>query len=116
MAATKNFELVQLNQLHGIDCPCGLAQRAFADLPDSPCSVHLVSIVNHAKRHFHRKMTEIYVVLEGAGFLELDDEMVPVKPLSTVLIKPGCKHRAIGTFKILNIALPKFDPADEFPG
>ncbi|MDB6040313.1 MAG: Cupin domain protein [Verrucomicrobiales bacterium] len=114
MPATKNFELVQLNELPGINCPCGVAQRAFADLPNSPCSVHFVSIENDARRHFHRQMTEVYVVLEGVGGLELDDELIPVKPLTTVMIKPGCRHRAIGTFKILNIAIPKFDPADEF--
>jgi len=59
-------------------------------------------------------MTEIYVVLEGEGMLELDDETVPMKPFTTIMIKPGCRHRAIGTFKILNIAIPKFDPTDEF--
>jgi mannose-6-phosphate isomerase-like protein (cupin superfamily) len=114
MPATKKFELVQLNELPGIHCPCGVAQRAFADLPNSPCSVHFVSIENDAKRHFHRQMTEIYVVLEGEGMLELDGETVPLKPLTAVMIKPGCRHRALGTFKILNIAIPKFDPADEF--
>jgi mannose-6-phosphate isomerase-like protein (cupin superfamily) len=59
-------------------------------------------------------MTEIYVVLEGEGALELDDELIPMKPFTTVMIKPGCRHRAIGTLKMLNIAIPKFDATDEF--
>ena len=59
-------------------------------------------------------MTEIYVVLEGVGEMELDGERVPVRPMSSVMIKPGCRHRAIGKLKILNIAIPKFDPADEW--
>ena len=114
MTATKKFEMVQLTELPGIACPCGSAQRAFADLTDAPCSVHFVSIENTARSHFHRNMTEIYIVLEGQGALELDGKVVAVKPLTAVMIRPGCKHRAIGTFKILNIAIPRFDPEDEF--
>jgi hypothetical protein len=30
------------------------------------------------------------------------------------MIKPGCRHRAIGKLKILNIPIPAFDPDDEF--
>jgi mannose-6-phosphate isomerase-like protein (cupin superfamily) len=116
MHAQKKFEVVQLNQLPEIECPCGIARRAFSDLPDAPCSVHLVFIENDAKRHFHKQMTEIYLVLEGEGSLELDDAIIPMKPFTTVMIKPGCRHRAIGTLKILNIAIPKFDPTDEFAG
>jgi len=30
-----------------------------------------------------------------------------------ILIPPGVRHRAIGQMKIINIVIPKFDPADE---
>jgi mannose-6-phosphate isomerase-like protein (cupin superfamily) len=59
-------------------------------------------------------MTEIYVVLEGNGHLELDGEKVPLRPFTAVMIKPGCRHRAVGELRILNIAIPAFDPADEW--
>ena len=59
-------------------------------------------------------MTEIYVILEGAGEMELDGERIPVRPMSSIMIKPGCRHRAIGQLRILNIAIPKFDPQDEW--
>ena len=36
------------------------------------------------------------------------------KPMTSVMIKPGCRHRAVGRLKILNIAIPKFDPHDEW--
>ena len=45
--------------------------------------------------------------------MELDGELSPVKPMSTVLIKPGCRHRAVGKLKIVNIPVPAFDPHDE---
>ena len=59
-------------------------------------------------------MTEIYLILEGEGHVELDGELYPVKPMSTILIKPGCRHRAIGQLKIVNIPVPAFDPHDEW--
>ena len=48
-----------------------------------------------------------------AGF-ELDGERFPVKPLTSIFIKPGCRHRAIGRMKILNVPIPAFDPHDEW--
>lgn len=77
-------------------------------------SVHQVEIKLDAQTHYHKSMTEIYVVLEGTGEMELDGERIPLRPMTSVMIKPGCRHRAIGTLKILNIAIPKFDPADEW--
>jgi hypothetical protein len=31
-----------------------------------------------------------------------------------VKIHPGCRHRAVGQLKVLNIVLPVFDPEDEW--
>ena len=59
-------------------------------------------------------MTEIYLVLEGTGHMELDGQVVPVKPFTAIYIKPGCRHRAVGRLKILNIPVPAFDEADEW--
>lgn len=62
-------------------------------------------------------MTEIYVVLEGEGTMELDGEIIPIRPMTSVMIKPGCRHRAIrgnSSLKILNVAIPKFDAEDEW--
>jgi len=107
------FDVAQLDQLPAHACPCGSARRAFRD-GASPASVHLVDVKVDAQTHHHRRTTEIYVVLEGEGELELDGVRVPVRPLTAVLIRPGCRHRAIGDLRILNIPIPPFDPADEF--
>lgn len=95
-------------------CPCGWSRRAFVS-PDNPvATLHCVDISVDARVHYHRRMTEIYLVLSGEGFLELDGERVPVRPMSTVLIKPGCRHRAVGAMRIINIPIPAFDPHDEW--
>lgn len=110
----KNFVLADLSHITPVSCPCGQARRAFALLENGAASVHLVDISAEARPHYHRHMTEFYVVLEGAGHLELDGEMVPVKPLTTVMIRPGCRHRAVGALKVINMVVPPFDPDDEW--
>lgn len=108
------FAIAQLDTLPGVDCPCGVARRAFANLPAAPASVHLTDITAAARTHYHRHMTEIYVVLEGTGEIELDGRRFPLRPLTAVLIRPGCRHRAVGRLRLLNIPIPAFDPADEW--
>jgi mannose-6-phosphate isomerase-like protein (cupin superfamily) len=108
----KGWEITQLDALPPIRCPCGEARRAF---PDSPLSsVHLTEIREEARTHYHKKLTETYVVIEGEGWLELDGERIPLRPLTTVRIHPGCRHRAKGKLKVLNIVIPAFDPEDEW--
>ena len=74
--------------------------------------MHYLELGDDLTPHYHKRATEIYIILEGEGYLELDQEMVPVKPLSAVMIRPGCRHRAIGNLKLLNIPIPKHD--DDF--
>lgn len=108
------FKISHLSEIEPQPCPCGLSRRAFVT-PDNPiASIHLVEITKEARTHYHKKLTEIYLVLEGEGHMELDGELYPVEPMTTILIKPGCRHRAIGDLKIVNIPIPTFDPEDEW--
>ncbi|HVR34651.1 MAG TPA: cupin domain-containing protein [Methylomirabilota bacterium] len=108
------YRVVQLDEVDPVKCPCGWSRRAFAT-PDNPtATLHLVDIQEDAKTHYHKKLTEIYLILEGEGHMELDGELVPVKPMTSILIRPGCRHRAIGKLKIVNIPIPAFDPDDEW--
>ncbi len=113
-AVMKRYHHVSLADLPPVECCCGTTRRAFADLPDAPASAHYLEVRAEPTTHFHKKTTEIYLVLEGEGHLELDGELVPVKPLSAVMIRPGCRHRAIGNLKLINIPVPKHDPDDFF--
>lgn len=110
----KNYLFEQLDEIEAKRCPCGFTKRAFAVPENDVATIHLVDIQEDAQTHYHKKLTEIYLVLEGEGHMELDGELIPVKPMSTILIKPGCRHRAIGKLKIVNIPVPAFDPADEW--
>lgn len=109
-----NFKLAQLDEIAGVDCPCGVARRAFGCDDNHVATLHMVDISADSRVHYHKRTTEIYLVLEGEGHLELDGELYPVRPLSAVFIKPGCRHRAVGKLRIINIPVPAFDPADEW--
>ena len=76
--------------------------------------MHLVDISKNSRSHYHKKLTEIYLIMEGEGYLELDGELVKVKPMTSILIKPGCRHRAVGQMRIVNVCVPAFDPEDEW--
>jgi mannose-6-phosphate isomerase-like protein (cupin superfamily) len=109
-----NYTVAQLDDIPAVPCPCGQSRRAFTDDPARVASIHMVDISVNARTHYHKKLTEIYLILEGEGHMELDGNLVPVRPMTSILIKPGCRHRAIGKMKIVNIPVPAFDPTDEW--
>src|SRR6516165_7924617 len=112
----KAYRVVDFAQVPGVPCPCGTARRAFADVAAFPGTVHVTEIAADARRHYHRRLTATYFVLECAegAALELDGELVPARPGVCVLIPPGVRHRAVGPMRVLIFVVPKFDPADEW--
>jgi mannose-6-phosphate isomerase-like protein (cupin superfamily) len=113
--SARNFAIARLDEISPTPCPCGQAKRAFMEQPDGVASMHLVEIKRDSETHYHKRMTELYYVLEGEGHIELDGESHDLKPGTAVMIKPGCRHRAVGEgLKILNVPVPKFDPDDEW--
>jgi mannose-6-phosphate isomerase-like protein (cupin superfamily) len=112
--AMANYMVADLNSVEAVRCPCGWAKRAFASPENRVATMHLVSIEADSRVHYHKVMTEIYLVLEGEGFMELDGERIAVKPMMAIFIKPGCRHRAVGKMKIINVPVPAFDEGDEY--
>ena len=114
----ENFTIAHLGEIEPTRCPCGWAKRAFMDDEKAIASFHVVEILEDSRVHYHKKMTEIYFVLEGEGSIELDGEIHPLKPETSVMIRPGCRHRAFpslgGRLKIVNVPIPKFDEEDEW--
>lgn len=109
------FQIARLGDIDPTPCPCGQARRAFMNDHNEVASMHLVEIKRDSETHYHRRMTEIYYVLEGEGHIELDGESHPLRPGVAVMIQPGCRHRAVGEgLRILNVPIPKFDPEDEY--
>lgn len=109
-------KIVDFVEIPGVPCPCGTARRAFADIPEFPATVHVTSISENARIHYHKKLTETYFFLECGpdAAMHLDGEVTPVKPGMCILIPPGVRHSALGVMKVLIVAMPKFDPTDEW--
>jgi len=91
----RRWKSADFQQITPVPCPCGSED---------------------AKRHYHRRLTETYVILECGpdAAMELDGERIPVQPLQSFVIPPGVRHRAVGRMKVLIVVLPEFDPADEW--
>src|SRR6266542_5341320 len=85
-AAQRNYLITQLDEVPPVRCPCGFARRGFAQPENTLATIHLVDIQIDAQTHYHKKMTEIYLILEGEGVMELDGERIPVKPMTSIMI------------------------------
>lgn len=110
------YEIADFSKIEGVPCPCGTARRAFAEIEDFPGTVHVTEISTDAQTHYHKTLTETYYFLEcdEDAKMQLNDEIISVRPGMSIMIRPGTHHRAIGKMKVLIIVLPKFDPTDEF--
>ena len=62
----------------------------------------------HLGRHYHKRMTEVFYVLEGEVQFIFDDETVVVTPGATVTVPPGVMHEALcpGGGKMLSVFSP----------
>lgn len=112
----RGYEIVDFEVIQGTPCPCGLARRAFAEIADFPGTIHVTEISEDAQVHYHKRLTETYYFLQcdREARMQLDDQVIPVRPGMCLLIRPGTRHRAIGRMKVLILVLPKFDPTDEW--
>lgn len=109
-----NYMIARFDEIDAVTCPCGFSKRAFVGPDNSAATMHIVDIQKDSRVHYHKKLTEIYFILEGAGQMELDGQRIGVEPFTAIFIKPGCRHRAAGKMRILNVSVPPFDPNDEW--
>jgi len=116
ITGSSGYEIADFAEIPDTPCPCGTARRAFSNVEDFPATVHVTEISVDAQKHYHKTLTETYFFLECGddAKMELDDEIIPVHPGMSIMIRPGTRHRALGEMKVLIIVLPKFDPADEW--
>lgn len=98
-----------------VPCPCGTSTRILTSADGAPCSLHVTSI-RDSVRHYHRELTEVYYILEGLGKIELNGDWHDVEPGTVVWIEPGTRHRVVseGGLKTIVVALPAFNPEDEW--
>ncbi|WP_020469250.1 cupin domain-containing protein [Zavarzinella formosa] len=98
-----------------VPCPCGQSTRIITAKDGLGLSFHITEI-SEATRHYHRKTTEVYHIVEGTGRMELDGEITDIRPGLVISIPPGVRHcvTADDIIRTIVIAIPAFDPEDEF--
>lgn len=86
---------------------CGMRRRLITEEDGDTLALSHLKI-SDAKRHYHKKTTELYYVLKGTGKLEVDSDSIPLIEGTLVLIKPGVAHKAIsdGDLEVLIIMTP----------
>jgi mannose-6-phosphate isomerase-like protein (cupin superfamily) len=90
--ATKGYLIRRLQDAPTVACACGQSTRPLT-LADTPvCNCH-VTFITDSVRHYHKACTEVYLVLEGRGRMELNEEVVEVGPGTVVYIEPYTRHR-----------------------
>ena len=75
--------------------------------------VHTVDI-DGSREHYHKRITELYYVLEGEGAVRLDGVEHPVRSGSLLHIPPGVVHGAKGRMKVLVVGIPDISDDDLF--
>ena len=75
--------------------------------------VHTVDI-DGSSEHYHKRITELYYVLEGEGAVRLDGVEHPVRSGSLLHIPPGVVHGAKGRMKVLVVGIPDISDDDLF--
>ena len=96
-----------------VPCPCGSSTRIITRQDTPVANVHVTSIQD-STRHYHKEVTEIYYILDGAGSMELGEDVVKLEPGVTILIPPGLPHRAWGDVQCLIVGIPAWKHDDEF--
>jgi mannose-6-phosphate isomerase-like protein (cupin superfamily) len=69
------------------------------------------------QRHYHARSEEIYLIVEGAGELEVDGDIRPVAAGDAILIPPGSWHRLTAHadgVRLLCCCVPPYSDQDTY--
>jgi quercetin dioxygenase-like cupin family protein len=69
-----------------------------------------------SNRHSHAENEEVFYVISGRGFVEVEHERQAVGPGSVVVVPPGAEHRLVNpghqTLQVLCSVAPAFQRSD----
>ena len=95
---------------------CGWRDRLISreDVGLSPAAwAHAVDIAD-ARPHYHKRSTELYYVLDGAGTVTVGGVEHPVSRGTLVHIPPEVVHAARGRMRVLVVGIPDIAEDDYF--
>ncbi len=92
---------------------CGGSRRIITAQDGSKSSMHIVSIAD-SKMHYHNEIEEIYYILAGWGYMNINGKDYEVYPGTAIYIPAGAVHGGRGGFVTMVVCTPAFDPDDQF--
>ena len=104
--------LRRTEEIEAVPCPCGESRRLITRADSRNLGLHVTHICA-GETHYHERTEEIYYVLEGEGFIELDGKAHEIRPGTAIYIPIGVRHRGRGDFAAVIVTHPAFDPEDE---
>src|SRR5262245_42365615 len=110
---TSGYLIRRLEQSPTVPCPCGQSTRAITRADTPRCNLHVTQIKDSV-RHYHRRCTEVYFILQGQGRMELGTDTVDVEPGMVIYIEPGTPHRLCGDVRTIVFGVPALEEDDEF--
>jgi mannose-6-phosphate isomerase-like protein (cupin superfamily) len=110
---SKGYLYRKQSEVAPVPCPCGSSTRILTVADTPVANLHVTHITDSVK-HYHKACTEYYYILEGAGKMELGEDVVDLEPGVTILIEPGTPHRAYGDVTCLIVGVPAWHHDDEF--
>ncbi len=96
-----------------IDCGCGKSTRIITKDDTPTLNLHR-TVITDSKRHYHKKTTEVYYILNGNGKMQLDEKVIDLWPEQCIFIPPGIRHQVKGNIETLIFGVPAFSESDEF--
>ena len=110
---TSGYQVRHLRDATVVPCPCGTSRRVFTREDTPVANLHVTEITD-SQKHYHKRATEYYYVLEGSGKMELNDDVIDLEPGLAIIIEPGTAHRAYGEIKALIVVIPAAEHGDEY--
>jgi mannose-6-phosphate isomerase-like protein (cupin superfamily) len=113
--AAKGYLIRRLQEAPTVPCPCGQSTRPLTAADTPTCNLH-VTFITDSTLHYHRECTEVYLVLEGHGQMELNGDTVDVGPGTVVYIEPFTRHRLWSKEGVRTVVfgVPALRPDDEY--
>ena len=111
------YKVRQLKDLIPKEHSFGKVLEAFTGKDHPNVNIAYIEMTDD-KKHYHKKITEFYLVVEGKGKIQLDNDTIEISPGTCIMIPPGTRHRATadeGCLRIWVVSTPSYDPNDKFP-
>jgi mannose-6-phosphate isomerase-like protein (cupin superfamily) len=106
MIETSRFIRRHRNDVAPWEETCGQIRPLIDESDGAAAEVHHLEITN-AKLHYHERTDEVYYILGGSGYMQLDDAQIELTEGLVVYVPRGVKHRAWGDLKVLVVCIPR---------